>query len=194
VTIERITVSTTIAAPSGIAGTASALRRLYFVRFAFAIVWALVMFTMASEITPVGAVLLVLYPLFDVGAAVYDAKVSRSTGSPALLYVNVAVSLVTAVGVAVACTSGVPAVLRVWGAWAIVAGLVQLIVAVPRRSMGGQWPMILSGGISVLAGGSFIASAGAEQPALTSAIGYAVPGAIFFLLSALRLGRTSKGA
>jgi uncharacterized membrane protein HdeD (DUF308 family) len=85
-------------------------------------------------------------------------------------------------------------VLRVWGAWAIVAGLVQLIVAVPRRSMGGQWPMILSGGISVLAGGSFIASAGAEQPALTSAIGYAVPGAIFFLLSALRLGRTSKGA
>ncbi|GAA2877921.1 membrane protein [Streptomyces mexicanus] len=193
-TIERITVSTTIAAPSGIAGTASALRRLYFVRFAFAIVWALVMFTMASEITPVGAVLLVLYPLFDVGAAVYDAKISRSTGSPALLYVNVAVSLVTAVGVAVACTSGVPAVLRVWGAWAIVAGLVQLIVAVPRRSMGGQWPMILSGGISVLAGGSFIASAGAEQPALTSAIGYAVPGAIFFLLSALRLGRTSKGA
>jgi uncharacterized membrane protein HdeD (DUF308 family) len=187
-------VSTTIAAPSGIAGTASALRRLYFIRFAFAIVWALVMFTMASRITPLGAVLLVLYPLFDVGAAIYDARVSRSTGSPALLYVNIAVSLATAVGVAIACASGVPAVLRVWGAWAIVAGLVQLIVAVPRRSMGGQWPMILSGGISVLAGGSFIASAGAEQPALTSAIGYAVPGAVFFLLSALRLGRTSKGA
>jgi len=187
-------VTTTIAAPSGIAGTASALRRLYFVRFAFAIVWALVMFTMASKITPIGAVLLVLYPLFDVGAVLYDAKVSRSTGSPALLYVNVAVSLATAVGVAAACTSGIPAVLRVWGTWAVVAGLAQLIVAVPRRSMGGQWPMILSGGISVLAGGSFIVSAGADQPSLTGAIGYAVPGAVFFLLSALRLGRTAKGA
>ena len=183
----------TIAAPSGIAGTASALRRLYFVRFAFALVWALVMFTMAKEITPVGAVLLVLYPLFDVGAAIYDARVSRDTGSPVLLYVNVAVSLVTAVGLAVACASGIPAVLRVWGAWAVVAGLVQLIVAIPRRKMGGQWPMILSGGISVLAGGSFIVSAGADEPALSSAIGYAVPGAIFFLISALRLGRAAKG-
>ncbi|GAA2915634.1 hypothetical protein [Streptomyces mexicanus] len=181
-----------IAAPSDTAGTASALRRLYFVRFVFAIVWALVMFTMAKEITPAGAVLLVLYPLFDVGAAVYDAKVSRNTGSPALLYVNVAVSLVTAVGLTVACASGIPAVLRVWGAWAVVAGLVQLIVAIPRRKMGGQWPMILSGGISVLAGGSFIASAGADDPALTSAVGYAIPGGIFFLLSALRLKRATQ--
>ncbi|CAM5723840.1 Membrane protein OS=Streptomyces fumanus OX=67302 GN=GCM10018772_71200 PE=4 SV=1 [Streptomyces fumanus] len=181
-----------IAAPSGTAETASALRRLYFVRFAFAIVWALVMFTMAEEITPAGAVLLVLYPLFDVGAAVYDAKVSRSTGSPAPLYVNVAVSLVTAIGLGVACASGIPAVLRVWGAWAVVAGLVQLIVAVPRRKLGGQWPMILSGGISVLAGGSFIASAGADDPALTSAVGYAVRGGIFFLLSALRLKRAAQ--
>ncbi|MGW6793698.1 hypothetical protein [Streptomyces chartreusis] len=183
----------TVAAEPGLAGTASALRRLYFVRFGFAIVWALVMFTMAKDITPAGAVLLVLYPLFDVGAAVYDAKVSRNTGSPALLYVNVAVSSVTAVGLAVACASGVPAVLRVWGAWAVVAGLVQLIVAIPRRKMGGQWPMILSGGISVLAGGSFIASAGADDPTLSSAIGYAIPGAVFFLISALRLGRTAKG-
>lgn len=193
VSTERTTVST-VTAPSGIAGTAAALRRLYFVRFAFAIVWALVMFTMTSEITPAGAALLVLYPLFDVGAAIYDAKVSRATGSPVLLYVNVAVSSVTAAGLAVACASGIPAVLRVWGTWAVVAGLVQLIVAVPRRGMGGQWAMILSGGISVLAGGSFIASATADGPSLGNAIGYAVPGALFFLVSALRLGRTAKDA
>ncbi|MEV5432587.1 hypothetical protein [Streptomyces sp. NPDC052701] len=185
--------STTIAASSGISGTASALRRLYFVRFAFAIVWAGVMLTMASDLNPVGATLLVLYPLFDVGAAIVDARSSRSTGSPALLFVNVAVSLVAAVAVGVAASSGIPAVLRVWGAWAVVAGLVQLIVAVRRRAMGGQWPMILSGGISVLAGVSFIASAGADDPSLASAIGYAVPGGIFFLISALRLGRSAKG-
>ncbi|WP_248963305.1 hypothetical protein [Sphaerisporangium perillae] len=184
--------SATLAAPSGIAGTASALRRLYFVRFAFAIVWAAVMLTMAQKLSPVVVTaLLVLYPLFDVGAALVDAKVSRRTGSPALLYVNVAVSLATAV--ALASVSGIPAVLRVWGTWAVVAGLVQLIVAVPRRKMGGQWPMIISGGISVLAGASFIASASADKPALAGAIGYAIPGGIFFLVSALRLGRATKG-
>ncbi|MFE7413201.1 DUF308 domain-containing protein [Streptomyces laurentii] len=182
----------TLAVSTSTSGTASALRRLYFVRFAFAIVWALVMFTMASKISPVAAVLLVLYPLFDVGAAVVDAKASRATRSPVLLYVNMAVSLVAAVGVGIASTSGIPAVLRVWGVWAIVSGLVQLIVAVPRRKMGGQWPMIISGGISILAGASFVASAGADEPVLTGAIGYAVPGGVFFLISALRLGRAAK--
>ncbi|MFF7363759.1 DUF308 domain-containing protein [Streptomyces sp. NPDC008125] len=185
-----------VAASSGFTETASALRRLYFVRFAFAIVWALVMFTMAEEISPAGAALLVLYPLFDVAAAVVDARASRLTGAPGtpvLLYVNMAVSLAAAVGVGVACASGIPAVLQVWGVWAIVSGLVQLIVAVPRRKLGGgQWPMIFSGGISVLAGASFVASAGADDPALTSAIGYAVPGGIFFLVSALRLGRAAE--
>jgi uncharacterized membrane protein HdeD (DUF308 family) len=188
---KGITVSA-IAAPSTATGTASALRRLYFVRFAFAILWALVMFTMATKLSPVAAVLLVLYPLFDVGAAVVDARASRSAGSPALLYVNMAVSLVAAVGVGIASASGIAAVLRVWGAWAIVAGLVQLVVAVPRRRLGGQWPMIISGGISVLAGATFVASAGAAKPALTGAVGYAVPGGVFFLLSALRLGRAAK--
>ncbi|MFJ4438019.1 DUF308 domain-containing protein [Streptomyces sp. NPDC088923] len=181
-----------IAAPSGIITTASALRRLYFVRFVFALVWALVMFTTTDRISPVAAVLLVLYPLFDVGAAVVDARASRTAGSPTLLYVNMAVSLIAAIGVGIACASGIPAVLRVWGAWAIVSGLVQLIVAVPRRKMGGQWPMILSGGISVLAGVTFVASAGADDPMLTSAVGYAIPGGVFFLLSALRLGRGAK--
>ena len=42
---------TTIAAP-GISTTAAALRRLYFVRFVFAIVWALVMFPTAKTPRP----------------------------------------------------------------------------------------------------------------------------------------------
>ena len=183
---------TTVAAP-GISTTASALRRLYFARFAFALVWALVMIPLAKDLNPLTVALLVLYPLVDVAAAVIDARSSRATGSPTLLYANVAVSLLAAVGLAVAGASGVPAVLRVWGVWAVVAGLVQLIVAVPRRRMGGQWPMIISGGLSVLAGGSFIAAASADSPALTNAVGYAVPGAIFFLIAAIRLGRAAKG-
>lgn len=182
---------TTVTAP-GISTTASALRRLYFVRFAFAIVWALVMFTTATHLGPLAVTLLVLYPLFDAAAAVVDARASRGTGSPTLLYLNVAISLVTAVGLAFAGASGIPAVLRVWGAWAIVAGLIQLIVGATRREMGGQWAMIISGGLSVLAGGSFIATASGDNPALTTAIGYTIPGAVFFLLSAIRLGRAAR--
>ena len=183
---------TTIAAP-GISTTAAALRRLYFVRFAFAIGWALVMFTTADHLGPLAVTLLVLYPLFDVAAAVVDARASRGNGSASLLSANIAVSLLAAAGLAVAAASGIPAVLRVWGAWAIVAGLIQLTVGLTRRTMGGQWPMIISGGISVLAGASFIAGAAADDPALTSAIGYAIPGAVFFLISAVRLGRAARG-
>ncbi|GAA3757421.1 membrane protein [Plantactinospora mayteni] len=182
---------TTATAP-GSSTTASTLRRLYFVRFGFAIVWALLAFTTASHLGPLTVTLLVLYPLFDVAAAVIDARASRANGSPTLLYVNVAVSLLAAIGLAIAGASGIPAVLRVWGAWAVVAGLVQLIVGVTRREMGGQWPMIISGGISVLAGASFIAGASADNPVLTNAIGYAIPGAIFFLISAIRLGRAAR--
>jgi uncharacterized membrane protein HdeD (DUF308 family) len=183
---------TTVAAP-GISTTAAALRRLYFVRFAFALVWAAVMIPLAQHLDPLTVTLFVLYPLVDVAAAIIDARASRATGSPALLSVNVVVSLLAAVGLAVAGASGIPAVLRVWGAWAIVAGLVQLSVAVTRRRMGGQWPMIISGGLSALAGGSFVAAASAADPALTNAVGYAIPGAIFFLIAAIRLGHAAKG-
>lgn len=183
---------TTTAAP-GISTTAAALRRLYFARFGFAIVWALVMFGIAKDLNPITGTLLVLYPLVDVVAAIIDARASRSAGSPVLLYLNIAVSTLAAVGLAVASSSGIPAVLRVWGAWAVLAGLIQLIVGVTRRRMGGQWPMIISGGLSVLTGGSFVAAASADNPMLTNAVGYAVPGAIFFLIAAIRLGRVAKG-
>jgi uncharacterized membrane protein HdeD (DUF308 family) len=168
---------------------ASALRRLYFIRAAFAVVWAVVTIAVAKEAGPAATALFVIYPLFDVAAAVYDL---RSTRTPTL-YVNIAVSLITAVGLGIAGSSGIPAMLRVWGAWAVVAGAIQLIVALRRRKMGGQWPMIISGGISVLAGVNFVMSASAASPVLNQAAGYAIPGAIFFLISALRLGRAAKG-
>lgn len=172
------------------------LRKLYLARFAFALVWAGVVLSMADALGGLTAALLVLYPLVDVAAAVVDARASRAAGATRRsltgLHVNVAVSLLTAVAVGVAATSGIPAVLRVWGAWAVVAGLVQLVVAVRRRRAGGQWPLIVSGAVSTLAGASFIASAGTGDPTLTSAAGYAVPGGIFFLVSALRLGRSAR--
>ncbi|MGN9781297.1 hypothetical protein ACTMTF_07715 [Nonomuraea sp. ZG12] len=183
---------TTVDSPAA-GGIAPALRRLYFVRFAFAIVWAALLVVTMSQLGPLGIALVVLYPLFDVAAAVVDARSSRATGSALGLYVNIAVSLLAAAGLAIAAASGVPAILRVWGVWAVVSGIVQLIVGVGRRKMGGQWPMILSGGISVLAGGSFFLGAAAPNPMLTNIAGYAVLGGVFFLVSALRLGRAAKG-
>lgn len=177
---------TTVVAPTA-AGLAPVLRRLYFVRFGFALVWAVLLFTTKAELGALAVALLVVYPLFDVAAAVVDVRSSRATGAARALQVNIAISLLAAIGVAIACASGVPAVLRVWGAWAVVSGLVQLVVGVGRRKLGGQWPMILSGGISVLAGASFVVMASSASPSLANVAGYAVLGGIFFLVSALRL-------
>jgi len=182
---------TTVDTPVGPSAVpvAHALRRLYLVRFAFALVWAGLVFATGAQLGAPGIALLVLYPLFDVAAAVVDVRASRATAPSYGLYVNIVISLLAAAGLGVAGASGVPAVLVVWGAWAIVAGLVQLVVAVVRRSMGGQWPMILSGGLSVAAGTSFVLGASAPDPTLTNVAGYAIVGGVFFLVSALRLRR-----
>ncbi len=169
------------------AAIAPSLRQLYFVRFGFAVVWAAALFLTASSIGSVSATLLVIYPLFDAAAAFVDARSGRSLPG---LYVNIAISVLAGAGLVFAVGSGIPAVLRVWGAWAVVAGVVQLIVALRRRQLGGQWAMIASGGISVLAGGSFVLQAAASDASLRNLAGYALLGGIFFLVSALRLGRS----
>ncbi|MBY8876115.1 hypothetical protein [Actinacidiphila acidipaludis] len=180
------------AAPVAHIGAAPAMRRLYFTRFAFAAAWAALLLASGSGLGLGAKLLLIVYPAFDVAAAVVDARSARATGPVKGLYANMAVSALAAVGVAVASTSGVADVLRVWGAWAVVSGLVQLIVGVARRPMGGQWAMILSGAISVLAGGSFIRGASQTDPSLTALAGYAALGGIFFLVSAIRLSRTAS--
>ncbi|GAB4003797.1 hypothetical protein [Nocardioides ultimimeridianus] len=181
------------AAPTTGDGGTRALRRLYVVRFGFALVWAALLAAAGSELTAPSVTLLVLYPLFDVAAAVID---HRSTGPGSrrgpvtlALYLTMALSLLATAGVAIAAADSVGDVLRVWGAWAISAGAVQLVVGLRRRGIGGQWAMILSGGISTLAGVAFIAMAARPDPSLASLAGYATLGGVFFLVSALRLGR-----
>ncbi|MBL7498379.1 hypothetical protein I6A84_26310 [Frankia sp. CNm7] len=181
---------TTATAPVA-ATVAPTLRRLYLVRFGFALIWALALFSTASDIGPVSATLLVIYPLFDAGAAVVDARSSRASRSALGLRVNIAISAIAAVGLVFAVASGIPAVLRVWGVWAVAAGLAQLIVAQRRRKAGGQWPMIASGTISTLAGASFFLQA-ASSSSLSNLAGYALLGGVFFLVSALRLGRDAS--
>jgi uncharacterized membrane protein HdeD (DUF308 family) len=183
-----MTTTATEAAPVTIAAP---LRVLYFVRFGFALAWAILVALTAAAITPLSATLLVIYPVFDVIAAVVDHRVSRGTRPSTLLYVNMALSILAAIGLAVAAASGGRTVLLVWGLWAITAGAVQLIVGVLRRSLGGQWPMIFSGGISVLAGAVFALQSGSASVSLVGLAGYATLGGIFFLVSAIRLGRSA---
>lgn len=175
-------------------GVPAALRKLYFLRFAFAAVWAALLFTTAETLGTLGAVLLLVYPLFDVAAAVVDVRSAKANGGTArLLYANIAISSLTVIGLAAAVTSGIPAVLRVWGIWAVTSGLVQLVVGAGRRKMGGQWPMIISGAVSTAAGASFFAQAGGDRPTLANLAGYALAGGVFFLVSALRLNRPRNG-
>ncbi|MGW8454665.1 hypothetical protein ACWGLO_24610 [Streptomyces niveus] len=174
--------------------TLNGLRRLYIVRFVFAAGWAALLLLFGSELTTGARLLLFLYPAFDVAAAAVDIRSARDDGAVKGLYVNIAVSSLAAVGIAVAGGSGVADVLRVWGAWAVVSGLVQLLVGVARRPMGGQWAMIASGGISVLAGASFVRGASQDEPALSTLAGYAVLGGIFFLVSAIRQTRAPQRA
>ncbi|GHH95693.1 hypothetical protein [Streptomyces capillispiralis] len=171
----------------------AALRKLYLTRFAFAAVWALLLFATADTLGRLSVALLVIYPLFDVACAVVDVRSAKANDGPVRhLYLNIALSALTGVGLAVAATSGIPAVLRVWGVWAVTAGLVQLVVGVVRRGLGGQWAMIASGAISTVAGASFFAQAGKDDASLVNLAGYAFLGGVFFLVSALRLRRADR--
>lgn len=168
------------------------LRKLYFLRFGFAAVWAALLFATADTLGPLSVTLLVLYPLFDVVAAIVDLRSAKTNdGTAPALFVNIAISSLAAVGLAVAVASGIPAVLKVWGAWAITSGIVQLVAGALRRKLGGQWAMIISGTISAFAGASFFAQAGSDNPALGNLAGYAFLGGIFFLISAFRLSRAT---
>lgn len=172
---------------AGPAATTARLQRLYLVRFGFAVAWAAALLGVGSSLGAASVALLVLYPAFDLAAAVVDVRFTRSR----VLYANIAISAAAAVGLAVASAADIPAVLRVWGAWASAAGLVQLAVALRRRGLGGQWALILSGSLSVVVGLGFVAQAGGAT-SLSRCAGYAALGGVFFLASAIRLQREGR--
>lgn len=167
-----------------------ALRRLYFVRFAFALAWAALVFATAGAAGPVLTALLVAYPLFDAAAVLWQLRSRhRDPASPrAAEWANVAVSAAVAVALGWASTVSPAAALAVWGAWAVGSGIPQLVAAVRRRRSGGQVPQILSGGISALAGGAFLTQGLQGSGDIAGVGGYAAVGGVFFLVSALRLG------
>lgn len=128
--------------------------------------------TTASEVPVAAALLLSAYPLIDAAASFAAAR-----------WLNGAISTAAAAGLAVATFAGdAGATLVVFGAWAVVSGAIQLAGALHPR----QWPMIISGGLSTLAGLSFVAAAGQEDANLAMLAGYAAVGAVLYLVWTVR--------
>jgi uncharacterized membrane protein HdeD (DUF308 family) len=83
----------------------------------------------------------------------------------------------------------------VFGVWAFIAGLIQLVLGLRRRKeLGGQWPMIISGAQSMLAGISLFLLAHSPSMGINNLAGYSAFGAFYFLLAAIRLSKTIKAA
>jgi hypothetical protein len=77
-----------------------------------------------------------------------------------------------------------------FGAWALVAGALQLISGlVRRRQLGGQWAMILSGAQSCLAGVAFVLGGLSRKLHAKDLGGYAIFGAIYFCIAGVLLAR-----
>lgn len=162
------------------------LARYYLVRAIVAAVWVAAAVAIGRSNAAAAALLLVIYPAWDALANWFDAQNSGGLRTNPTQALNVAVSLVAAIAVAVALQSSMNAVLAVFGIWASAAGLAQLFTGVRRwRRFGAQWAMILSGAQSTLAGVFFVTQAGsAKIPTIIDVAPYAAFGAFYFLVSA----------
>lgn len=165
------------------------LEPYYYTRAAFSVVWVIAAFTVGKNIPAVAAFLLLGYPLWDAAANLVDARQNGGLKQNPTQLLNVGVSGLTTVAVAIALGMSMNAVLGVFGVWAALAGIFQLATGVRRwKSYGAQWAMILSGAQSALAGVFFIGQAnGSKVPGITDIAPYAAFGAFYFLISAIWL-------
>ena len=168
-------------------------QRIAVVRAALGLVWAAALLIVVGDEVPstssdvpiAAAALLTTYPAIDVVASIAAALGTHASGR--LLRINAALSAfaVAAIGAA-AFGADAGATLVAFGAWAAVSGAIQFGVAVRRRAEGRQLPMIVSGGLSTIAGISFLAASGMDDAHLATVAGYMALGALLYLLWANR--------
>lgn len=174
---------------SPVRSASSWLKGYYFTRFAFSAAWVTAAVTVAKNNAALAAVLLVAYPAWDAAANYADARRSGGLSGNMSQTLNLTFSIMTAVAVAVALSLDMHAVVGVFGVWATVAGMFQLITAVRRwKSARAQWPMILSGAQSMLAGVFMVTIAAGTKPVgITDIAPYAAFGAFYFFISSISL-------
>lgn len=172
-----------------------ALKRYYFLRAGVSVAWIVAAVAVGVGDPLIGGVLLVAYPAWDALANALDARSHGGFAANPPQTFNLFVSLLVAGAVLFALQADPRRVLTVFGVWAGFAGLLQLVAGVRRwRSVGGQWPMVLSGAQSVLAGVFMITRSlqgGGHPPAPIEIAPYAGFGAFYFLVAAIAL--TLKG-
>lgn len=183
---------------SGGRESASALSTYYFLRAGVSIAWVVLAFSVGRDSAAIASVLIVLYPAWDALANVLDARSNGGLRHNPSQATNALVSGLATVAIALALSAGFNTVVAVFGVWAALAGLLQLVTGVRRwNAYGAQWAMILSGAQSILAGVFFvIQSQGEAALTIGAPAGYAGFGAFYFLVSALwlRLRPSRQGA
>jgi uncharacterized membrane protein HdeD (DUF308 family) len=174
-------------------------QRIAVVRALLALVWAAAVViavgdhvpTTDTDLPTTAALFLASYPLIDVIASLLASAFADTR----VLRINAAISALATVGIAIAAFgSDAGATLVAFGAWAAISGTIQLGIAIHRRrAKGRQLPMIVSGGLSTVAGLSFIAASGDDKAHLATVGGYMAVGALLYLLWARR-GQTDPEA
>ena len=175
-------------------------QRIAIVRAVLALVWAAALVIAVGDRVPstnsdvpiAAAALLASYPAIDVVASI--AATLGMDASVRVLRINAAISAlaVAAIGAA-AFGADAGATLGAFGAWAAVSGAIQFAVAVHRRrTEGRQLPMIVSGGLSAIAGIGFLAASGMDDAHLATLGGYMALGALLYLLWAHRSRTTHE--
>ena len=164
------------------------LRNYYLTRGLVAAGWVALAFTIGKSMPVAAAILLVAYPAWDALANLVDGTRSGGLAHNRSQAINAVISGIAALGI-LSALGDTAAVATIFGAWAIVAGLLQLVTGLRRwKAFGAQWAMVLSGAQSALAGGFFIKQGlGAPVHGITDVAPYAAFGAFYFLVSALWL-------
>ncbi|WP_420136912.1 DUF308 domain-containing protein [Sphingomonas sp.] len=166
------------------------LKRYYGVRALVSFLWVALAFTIGKAQPAIGAALLVAYPAWDCLANLIDARRSGGLLANPSQFLNVVVSAIVMVAVIATVGNDLHASIGVIGVWATLSGLLQLATGVRRwRSASAQWPQILSGAQSTLAGAHFLVQATNLASPVSVAIvaPYAAFGAVYFTISAVVL-------
>jgi len=166
------------------------IKRYYATRAIVSGVWVGLAFLVGHRVPGLAIGLAAIYPAWDGIANGYDAAHNGGLRASPTQAINMGVSALVTISVIIAATRDFNAIVLVIGVWAILAGLLQLATAIRRwRGAGAQWPMILSGAQSAVAGRFFVHRA--LDPSLKLGIAdiapYAALGAIYFAISALIL-------
>lgn len=184
--------------PGDISGASAAseetrLRKFYFIRGGFSALWTVAALTLPPAAGAISAALLLVYPLWDAAANIVDSG-GRTGSAAALARINIVVSVLATIGVALALWSEPLPVLLIFGCWAAASGLLQFAVGLARRKrlLAGQWPMMLSGIQSTAIGVLFIIRSRDMEGQPRDIALYAAFGALYFLAAAA-LPRSKRG-